>query len=79
MTVQKQYTDPSLEEMLTDMKTRGTKSLLMLMLDSGQAQACQVIEVSRTYLVYLNYFYPDSGRSSIYSSHYSLVIFLLQG
>lgn len=47
----------------------------MLMLDSGQAKARQVIEVSRTYLVYLNYFYPDWGHSAIYSSHYSLVVF----
>lgn len=47
----------------------------MLMLDSGQAQARQMIEVSRTYLVYLNYFYPDWGHSAIYSRHYSLVVF----
>lgn len=59
MSVQKQNTDPTLEGILTDMNTRGTKSLHMYMLDSGQAQACQVIEVSGSYLVYLNYFYPD--------------------
>lgn len=50
-------------------------SIHMLMLGSGQAQGCQVIEVSGAYLVYLNYFYPDWGHSAIYSSHYSWVIF----
>lgn len=53
--------------------------LHMLMLDCGQAPACQVTEVSGTYLVYLNYFYPDSEHSAIYGSQYLLVDFLLQG
>lgn len=51
----------------------------MLMLDCGQAPACQVIEVSGTYLVYLNYFYPDWEHSAIYGSRYSSVDILLQG